>query len=264
MKTIKEKIVDYTSKGMTINQAENNVCQEIILDKVSKSPMANNVLIKGGVVMYNITQNLRRTTTDLDFDLIRYDISDSSIKRFIELLNKYNPQYKITCGKIEPLHQEDYRGKRVWTTISDDTSTIKFKLDIGVHTLLGVEQHDYCFYFDNNRVMLKVNPPEQIFAEKIYSLAKHGVLSTRYKDIVDMYYLISQRMLDKKIVRKCLELLILNQTKSIKTLEDICNIISMTFEDERFVELYKASDDRWLDEDYKKMFETILDFIYLI
>ena len=262
MKTLTERIIDYTSNGMTLFQAENYVCQEIILDKISKSPMANNVLIKGGVVMFNITKNLRRTTTDLDFDFIRYDISDPSISKFIELLNRYDSQYKITCGKIEPLHQEDYQGKRVWIVIKDKTRAINFTLDIGVHTLLGIEQNDCCFYFDNNKVMLRINPPEQMFAEKIYSLAKHNILSTRYKDIFDMYYLISQKTLDKKIVRKCLELLTLNNRKNIKSLEDICETISMTFEDAHFVELFKTSNDQWLDVDYKVAFDTILDFIY--
>ena len=263
MKTIESMITKYVSDGMTINQAENYVCQEIILSKISKSPMANNVLIKGGVVLFNLTHNLRRVTTDLDFDFIRHDISDKSIETFVELLNKYNSSYRVTINKIEPLHQDDYKGKRVWIIISDKTSSVRFKLDIGVHTLLAIEQDNICFYFDDEKqVTLKVNPPEQIFAEKLYSLAKHGALSTRFKDVFDMYYFINQKTLDKKIVKQCLNLLVTKRVKGISSIEDICDIVSTTFEDKQYVDNIKTTKDKWIDVDYQNIFNTILDFIY--
>lgn len=167
---------------MTINQAESIVCQEIILNKISNSPLTDSVLIKGGVVMFNLTKNIRRSTEDLDFDLLRYDISESSIRQFIKILNKSNPNYHVSLDYIKELKQDDYKGKRVYTIIEDATRKINFKLDIGVHTLLAIEQERLCFSFgEEGDAFLRVNPPEQIFAEKAYSLAKHGPLTTRLK-----------------------------------------------------------------------------------
>lgn len=40
MKTIEEMLVKLVSEGLTINQAESIVCQQIILNKISKSPLA--------------------------------------------------------------------------------------------------------------------------------------------------------------------------------------------------------------------------------
>lgn len=266
MKTIEEMVISYVSKGMTSNQAENYACQEIILNKISKSLIANNVLIKGGVVMFNMTRNLRRATSDLDFDFIRYDISESSIREFVGLLNKTEPlNYLIKIYKIEPLRQEDYQGKRVWTIISDKTRSIKFKLDIGVHTLLGIEQNNCCFYFDDeNQITLKVNPPEQIFAEKLYSLAKHGALSTRFKDIYDMYFFIEQKMLNKNVLKDCIKLLLINSNNNIKTLEDILENVSTIFEDKQYLDIFEKSSDKWLDIDNRILFKTILDYLYSI
>lgn len=88
MKTIAESIRYYLRKGMTSFQAGNYVCQRIVLSKISKSPFADKVLIKGGVVMFNRTGNLRRATADLDFDFIRYDISDGSISKNSESKNR--------------------------------------------------------------------------------------------------------------------------------------------------------------------------------
>lgn len=50
MKAIAESIRYYIHEGMTSFQAENYVCQRIVLSKISKSPFADKVLIKGGVV----------------------------------------------------------------------------------------------------------------------------------------------------------------------------------------------------------------------
>lgn len=265
MKKLEEMIIKYVADGMSEEQAENYSCQEIILNKISQSPMVDNVLIKGGVVIFNKTHNLRRATTDLDFDFIRYDISDQSIRTFVGLLNKYDSQYKIVCGKIKPLHQDDYQGKRVTITIADDTRKIDFKLDIGVHTLLAIKQDKCCFTFgDNSNPILKINPPEQIVAEKLYSLAKHGILSTRTKDVYDIYYFVSGGFLDKKIVKQCLELLTIKKAYNISSLEDVCNRILAALQSDVYLKRIESTKYRWIDIDVESMAKVILDFIYTI
>ena len=214
--SIQDLVDFYVGEGMTVNQAENFACQRIVLNKIAKSPMVDQVLIKGGVLMFNMTHSIRRVTSDIDFDFIKYSISDESIKLFIDMLSKYDSEFKIKIVKLQPLHQEDYNGKRVLTLISDKTYKIRFKLDIGVHTLFDIEQSSACFSFTNEKdFVLKVNPCEQIFAEKLYSLAKHDVLSTRYKDIFDMYYLISNSLLNDEIVKKCLLHLLENNNRGL-------------------------------------------------
>lgn len=261
MMTIEEMVQKNILNGMSINQAQNYVCQEIILNKISQSEFADNVLIKGGVVMFNMTHSLRRATSDLDFDFIRYDISDESISRFVTLLNKYDSNYKVKLVDISPLHHEDYQGKRVWVLISDRSYKIRFKLDIGVHTLFAIKQEKLCFYFDDNQIMLKVNPPEQIFAEKIYSLAKHGALSTRFKDIFDMYYFVDGDVLDGSKVKICLEAIVSKQNTSIKTLNEIIERVKNTFNNRLFIENFKSTDDKWIDIDYEQALSNILDYL---
>lgn len=263
MKKIETLVAEKIALGMTINQAESSVCQQIILNKISKSPLADNVLLKGGVVMFNLTKNIRRSTEDIDFDLIRYDISDTSVREFIRILNKNDSSYRISVSSIEELNQDDYKGKRVYTTIQDSSRSIGFKLDIGVHTLLAIEQENLCFSFADD-VFLKVNPPEQIFAEKAYSLAKHGPLTTRFKDVFDMYYLIINKTINRAMVKKCFELLSIKGLYGIKSLEDICEKLNDTLEDKQFLKLLKSTKDRWLDDDISLIAKTILDFVYSI
>lgn len=151
----------------------------------------------------------------------------------------------------------------MWTSIKDDTYTIRFKLDIGVHTLLGITQLDTCFSFEEDeKVFLKINPPEQIFVEKLYALCKLGASSTRIKDIYDIYYLISQNLLDKGVTKKCIELLLINNRKGISSLEDICQIVSNVFIDKFYINKMESVTEKWIDEDYIVVFKVILDYIY--
>ena len=48
------------------------VCQDLVLEAISKSTLSRNVTIKGGVVMRSVTGNIRRATQDMDIDFIRY------------------------------------------------------------------------------------------------------------------------------------------------------------------------------------------------
>ena len=260
MKTIEAMVANFVLKGMTANQAESYVCQKIVLNKIAKSPLSNKVLIKGGVVMYNITHNLRRTTLDLDFDFIQYDISEDSIIRFIDLLNIYDTQYIITIKKVDELHQEDYQGKRVFALIKDSTTELNFKIDIGVHTLTSIKQKEMLFSFDDGDISLIINPPEQIFAEKLYSLLKHSHLSTRFKDIFDMYYLINEKYLNNAIVKQIINEL-LNNNEGIVLEESIYKTVSDIFHKERYISHFNTTKEKWMDVDYLTLTETILNYL---
>ena len=67
---IKDAILFYQNKGYEYADAESKVSQDIVLSKIWNSKYKNNITIKGGVVMYNISNNIRRATRDLDIDFI--------------------------------------------------------------------------------------------------------------------------------------------------------------------------------------------------
>ena len=126
----------YIEEGYSELLAEARVCQDIVLKAISESTMKNNVTIKGGIVMRSITGNVRRATRDMDFDFIRYSIDEKSIREFIEKLNCLEGISIQISGPIEELSQQEYRGKRVWVVIQDETGhSYKSKMDLGVHEL---------------------------------------------------------------------------------------------------------------------------------
>lgn len=202
-------IDEVRQEGYNEANAEARVCQDIVLKGIDASRFSQHITIKGGVVMRSITGDVRRATQDMDLDFIRYSLEEESIRRFIERLNCLEGIRIEVTGKIEELSQQEYHGKRVYITITDDTGyALKSKIDLGVHKQMQIEQDEYCFdvCMDDEGASLLINSKEQIFTEKLRSLLRFGPFSTRYKDIFDMCYL--SQSLDTDRLMKCMDIYI--------------------------------------------------------
>ena len=263
---IKDAILFYQNKGYEYADAESTVSQDVVLSKIWNSKYKNNITIKGGVVMYNISNNIRRATRDLDIDFIKYSLEDESIRNFIYSLNNDKDNIKIEIvGNIAWLHHQDYDGKRVLIKISDKYgNSINTKLDIGVHKLFELEQEEY--YFDlsliNKQINLLINSKEQIFVEKLKSLLKLGFVSTRYKDIFDFYYLVNISKLNKKKLLKNIEILIFNDDKMRENnIEDILNRLSKTLKSSRYINHLNDPVVNWLDIPIEDAINSLLKYI---
>ena len=100
---LREEINKLKKEGYSQQNAQARICQDIILEAISKCHLNENVTIKGGVVMRNISNDVRRATVDLDFDFIKKSISDDSIKLFVNQLNTVSDVTITIIGKIEEL-----------------------------------------------------------------------------------------------------------------------------------------------------------------
>lgn len=255
----------YRSVGYSERNADARVCQDIILKAISKSNFGRNVTIKGGVVMRSITGNTRRATEDLDIDFIRYSLDNNSIRRFVSQLNCIEGiTIEIKDDRIEQLSQQEYSGKRVYIIIYDESKNIiESKIDIGVHANMKIEQQEYCFdvCMDDEGVSLFINSFEQIFTEKLKSLLRFGPLSTRYKDIFDLYYL--KEKVDVHKFVDCINVYIIKDNiMREQSMDDICKRIKLTFTNRKFRNGVEQSGDRnWLQIDVDVAFEEIQEFL---
>ena len=128
---LEELRAKYLNNGFSLANASAKICQDIILNKISKSKLNRNVTIKGGVVMYGLSNDKRRATRDLDLDFIKYSLSEESIKKFVDTLNLVDDGIKIYIDKdIEELNHQDYKGKRVNVILKDRNNfSVSAKLD---------------------------------------------------------------------------------------------------------------------------------------
>ena len=263
MINIEEMVNSEIENGYGSVNAAAKVCQDIILKAISLGPLNRNITVKGGVVMRSKTANVRRATQDLDLDFIRYSLSDESIDAFVNKLDCLEDVRIRRVGAIEELKQQDYKGKRIYVTLEDsEGNTLTSKIDLGVHNRLDIEQEEYCFdiAWDEEGASLLINSNEQMFAEKLRSLLRFGAVSTRYKDIFDMFYL-SSKLNDKRL-RQCLDIYVLSdQGMRENTLEDIIRRLNMAFNNRSFRNRAENSDKRWMDEDLDTVFNGIVDRI---
>ena len=211
-----------------------------------------------------ISKDIRRATQDLDIDFIRYSLDDSAIEAFIEKLNDKDIKIKIT-SPIKRLHHQDYDGKRVFIEISDNFGNIfSTKLDIGVHKDIDIDQDELCFDLGthSNNVILLANSKEQICVEKIKSLLKFGITSTRYKDIFDIYYLINKSDFDKYRFLTYLDKLIFkNELIEENDIAELQNSLKFTLSNKRFKSMVNTAKNNWLELSIDDTINSILDFI---
>ena len=255
---------NYLANGYSNLNAISKTCQDIILVQISNSSLNKNVTIKGGVVMMAISKDIRRATQDLDIDFIRYSLDDSAIEAFIEKLNDKDIKIKIT-SPIKRLHHQDYDGKRVFIDISDNFGNVfSTKLDVGVHKDIDIDQDELCFDLgiDSNSVTLFANSKEQICVEKIKSLLKFGITSTRYKDIFDIYYLINKSDFDKRRFLNYLDKLIFrNELIEESNITELQNNLKYTLSNKRFKSMVNMTKNNWLELSIDDTVNSILDFI---
>ena len=262
---IYEIVNKYIKSGYSEDDAIPKVAQDIILLKIGNSKYNKNITIKGGVVMHNISNDMRRATRDMDIDFIKYSLEDTSIRNFIKELNNIGDNIKIKIiGKIETLHHQDYDGKRVYIQLTDKNHySISSKLDIGVHKYFDIEQDEYYFDFNiiNESVSLLINSKEQIIVEKLKSLLKFGITSTRFKDVFDFYYLINNENLNKDKLINYIDILVL-QDKNMREnkLEDIYNRLRKILNNSRFQARINTANNNWLEMPINEVIDSVLDY----
>ena len=262
MSRLTDWLAEIEKQGYHGANARARLCQDIVLEAISKGRLRRNVTIKGGVVMRSLTGDVRRATQDMDIDFIRYSLADDSIQRFIQELNVFDDFHIAIAGAIEPLRHQDYHGKCVNIRIYDDEGTIiNSKIDFGVHKDLTIQQEEYCFdvCMDEEGASLLMNSREQMLTEKLRSLLKFGPLSTRFKDIFDLCYLVDH--IESSRLDHCLHHYIFDDDSMREnTYADIVKRLESTFKNRRYQSRIKTSRKNWLGIPETAAFQKILDF----
>jgi len=262
-----EEIVNrYISLGYNFIDAQSKVCQDIILTKLANSKFSKHITVKGGVVMHNISNDIRRATRDLDLDFIRYSLENDAIIEFINILNNTDDKIRIEIiGKIKSLHQQDYDGKRINIELFDESGySLVTKIDLGVHKLFDIEQDEYCFDFNiiGKNINLLINSCEQIFAEKLKSLLKLGARSTRYKDLFDFYYLINDKKIDKAKLLIYIDILIIQDvTMRENNMGEIVARLKSIFYSTRYNRYLSDPKVNWLNISVQEAIVSVIDFL---
>lgn len=262
---IYELTQEYIKLGYQEDDIASKVAQDIILLKIGKSKYAKNITIKGRVVMHNISKDLRRATRDMDLDFIKYSLEDKSIFNFIKELNNVDDDIEISIeGSPTKLHHQDYDGKRIYVILKDKYGeSIRTKLDIGVHKYFDIVQDEYLFDFNilGDSVSLLINSNEQIIVEKLKSLLKFGITSTRFKDIFDFYYLMNNQEVDRKKLLNYIELLIYrDETINQNNYDDLMKRLTSILSSKQYKSRLNSANSNWLEIPIDKVIKNVLNY----
>ena len=251
MQSFEEAITALLHRGYTSGNVEEKLAQDIVLLALSKSGHRDQVTIKGGVVMANLTKDTRRATMDLDIDFVRFSLSDEAIDGLIADMDKAIDGVEIIrVGDILELKQQDYSGKRVYLELHDSLGgVLQCKLDIGVHTLATAEQADMDFEVAGGaNANLRANGKEQIFVEKLRSLLRLGPISNRGKDVFDMSYLADK--VDKRKLKALIADYIYGDARMLESsTADILRRLRRIFADPLYMRRLSGRKMNWLGED---------------
>lgn len=235
----------------------------MVLTLIAGSRMADHVTVKGGVVMQQISGDRRRATRDLDLDFVRYPMSDEAIRAFIRTLCPPDAGVRLeVIGPMEDLRHQDYHGKRVCLRIVDGSgASMETKLDLGVHDKLPLEQQE--LWFDtalrDEGVALMANSKEQVCAEKLRSLMRIGVASTRFKDVFDVYYLLCREGVDAESLDRAMHVLVYDADDMRENNpQDVRARLSRVLNDRRFRRNLSNARNNWLGANVEKVVAGIL------
>lgn len=252
--TLTELVKLMRNDGFKQNRASVKVCQEIFMTKLAMSHYKESVLFKGGTIMYQLSKEIRRSTEDVDIDLIRLSITNQNLFDVLNQIGSVDTGNGITFTVVEdqisPLKHENYEGKRVILVFKDESNhTLKLKLDIGIHTNYHIRQSSILFDLvsSDEGIELLANPIEQMIVEKPSSFIHFGILSTRMKDLYDIFYLISNHEYSKIMITQIVETLFID-TKQIRSLEHYVAMMEDLFHSDMLINNMERSDN-WTGSD---------------
>ena len=249
--------------GYNQPKARSKIAHDVVLMAMEKSGLARNVTIKGGVVMSDITDDVRRATIDMDFDFVRYSLADEKIVEFVGRLNCIEGVTIERMGDIVELKHRDYHGKRVFLRVVDSAgNAMRTKIDIGVHAHASIKQSTRKFKIslDGRRARLPANSGEQVFVEKLKSLLIFGSRSGRPKDVFDMCYLCG--VVNRDRLMAMLRIFVIdNPEMRENNIADIVARLSRTFKSRTYMQKLRQTDANWLEISPQEATTRIIDFV---
>lgn len=184
------------SSGISYQQCLQLFVQEEFLRKLSKSGYEDNLILKGGLFIYTLTNFESRATIDVDF-LLR--AASNSIEDVKELINKVintptgNDYITMTAKGFEEISpQRKYHGISTQIIAQIKNVRVPFNVDIGVGDVIvprAEERKINTQLPDFEAPIIMTYSLESTIAEKFDAILQRFELTGRMKDFYDIYYL---------------------------------------------------------------------------
>ena len=182
--------------GISYQQCLQLFIQEEFLRKLSKSGYEDNLILKGGLFIYTLTNFESRATIDVDFLLRGFSNTIEDVKNMIGKIietSTGNDFVSMTAKGFEEISpQRKYHG--ISTQIIGQIKNVRvpFNVDIGVGDIIvpkAEERRINTQLPDFEKPVIKTYSLESTIAEKFDAILQRFELTGRMKDFYDIYYL---------------------------------------------------------------------------
>lgn len=243
-------------------------CQEEFLRRLEKSRYSENLVLKGGLFIYSVTNFDSRVTVDVDFLLRKVPNTPEQLKSVLEeiiVTPTGNDFITFEIKDIAPIAvAKKYAGIGASIVACIKNTRTPFSIDFGVGDVIVPKQEKRKIPTQlDDFIAPTVNTYslETTIAEKIDAILSLMEFSSRMKDYYDIYYLANKFDFDGATLTEALRKTFENRGHNF-TLEQFRQIT--VFDDDEVMQKKWRAFVRKIDsktDDYSTVLKTIKDFL---
>lgn len=243
-------------------------CQEEFLRRLEKSKYAENLVLKGGLFLYSLTDFDSRVTVDVDFLLRKISNTPEQLRGILEEIIAVHTGNDFVAFEIKDVAPiavaKKYAGIGVSIVARIKNTRTPFGIDFGVGDVIVPKQEKRKIPTQlDDFVAPTVNTYsiETTVAEKIDAILSLMEFSSRMKDYYDIYYLANKFDFDGATLTEALKKTFENRGHSftIAQFEQV-----MTFDNDDAMQKKWKAFIRKIDiktDDYSTVLKTIKEFL---
>lgn len=243
-------------------------CQEEFLRRLEKSKYAENLVLKGGLFLYSLTDFDSRVTVDVDFLLRQIPNTPEQLRGILEeIIAVYTGNDFVTfeIKEVAPIAVvKKYAGIGVSIVARIKNTRTPFGIDFGVGDVIVPKQEKRKIptqLDDFHAPTVNTYSLETTIAEKIDAILSLMEFSSRMKDYYDIYYLANKFDFDGKVLTEALRKTFTNREHNF-TAEQFEQV--MGFDDDVAMQKKWKAFVRKIDtktDDYSTILKTIKVFL---
>ena len=243
-------------------------CQEEFLRRLEKSKYAENLVLKGGLFLYSLTNFDSRVTVDVDFLLRQIPNTPEQLKSILEdiiAVPTGNDFVTFEIKDVAPISvAKKYAGIGTSIVAHIKNTRTPFSIDFGVGDVIVPKQEKRRIptqLSDFESPMVNTYSVETTVAEKLDAILSLMEFSSRMKDYYDLYYIANKFDFDGAVLSEALRKTFANREHHF-TVEQFEQV--MSFGDDSVMQKKWKAFIRKINtktDDYSTVLKTIQNFL---